>query len=247
MTTLELIRPDWPAPDNIRAAVTTRLGGVSVPPFDGLNLGLRTGDAAAAVDENRRRLAAALDLPEPPRWLRQVHGTTAAYAGHVERDRTEADAAWTDRPGQVCVVQSADCLPVLFCGRDGRSVAVAHAGWRGLAAGVLERTAETLRQPGERLLAWLGPAIGADTFEVGAEVRQAFLDADPGAGAAFRPSPTGRWMADLYELARRRLRAVGVGWIGGGGFCTFTDQWRFYSYRRDRETGRMASLIWLDS
>ena len=241
-----LITPDWPAPAGVRAASTTRAGGVSVPPFHHLNLGLRSGDDPEAVTENRRRVENNLDLPEAPRWLAQVHGTEVAAAEAVTPDRTEADAVCTDRPGVVCAVLTADCLPVLLCDRAGTAVAAAHAGWRGLAAGVLENAVAAMGRPGQELMAWLGPAIGPEAFEVGDEVRAAFMTADPGAESAFRPSPAGRWLADLYTLARRRLAACGVQQVHGGGLCTYTDQERFHSYRRDGASGRMASLIWME-
>lgn len=243
---ISILTPDWAAPPGVHAASTTRQGGVSKPPFQSLNLGLRSGDAAEAVAENRRRLEEALDLPAGPHWLAQVHGTEVVRAEAIRPDETEADAALTARPGVVCAVLSADCLPVLLCDRAGTVVAAAHAGWRGLAAGVLENTVAAMGRAGPDLLAWLGPAIGPTAFEVGEEVREAFLAADPGAGPAFRPTPRGRWLADLYTLARRRLAACGVEQIHGGGFCTFTDQERFHSYRRDGASGRMASLIWME-
>lgn len=237
--------PDWPAPAGVRAVVTTRRGGVSQPPYASLNLSVGTADRCEHVVENRRRLRAALALPEEPRWLRQVHGVGVVAAERVSRDITTADAVWTMRPGLVCAIQTADCLPVFLCGRDGRRVALVHAGWRGLVAGVIEAAHTALGVPGERLMAWLGPAIGAQAFEVGAEVRSAFLAVDPGLSAAFRTTPHGRWLADLYCLARHRLRRCGVERVYGGGFCTVADSQRFYSYRRDGRTGRMASLLWL--
>lgn len=238
------IIPEWPAPSRVRAVATTRLGGVSRPPFDTLNLGAHVGDDPQAVAANRARLAAALALPEAPRWLDQVHGSAVAEAGGVV-SRCEADASHTAAPGVVCAVLTADCLPVLLCDRAGTRVAAAHGGWRGLAGGVLEAAVAAMGVPGQDLLAWLGPAIGPGAFEVGGEVREAFLAADPGAEGAFRPSAGGRWLADLYELARRRLARCGVSGVYGGGFCTYRDRERFYSYRRDGRTGRMASLIWL--
>ncbi len=194
--------------------------------------------------KNRRRLAAALELPAEPTWLRQIHGVRVVEAGRDQRP--EADAAVAFGPGQVCVVLTADCLPVLFRDRVGSRVGAAHAGWRGLAGGVLEATMARLDCPPGELLAWLGPAIGPEVFEVGEEVRAAFLAHDPGAAGCFKPSPAGRWLADLYALARRRLAAAGVTAVYGGGFCTLSEPGRFYSYRRDGQTsGRMASLIWL--
>ncbi len=236
---LELITPDWPAPTGVWALTTTRLGGVSPAPYDSLNLGDHVGDAPQAVAENRRILREV--LPSEPRWLSQVHGCSVADAG--ESGPCEADAAIALEPGRVCAVLTADCLPVLLCDKAGTRVAAVHAGWRGLADGVLEAT--VARMAGDELMAWLGPAIGPDAFEVGDEVREAFLERDPGAEAAFQPSPQGRWLADLYTLARRRLAAAGVGAVYGGGLCTYTDSERFYSYRRDGVTGRIASLIWL--
>ena len=235
------IVPDWPAPAGVRAAVTTRAGGVSLPPYDSLNLGTNTDDSPEAVAENRRLLRHALALPAEPAWLWQVHGVTVVRA---ERAPAEADASWTDRPGVVCAVLTADCLPVLFCDRAGEAVAAAHAGWRGLANGVLEATVAAMGCPPAELMAWLGPAIGPDAFEVGDEVRARFLAQDAACGDCFRPSPQGRWLADLYALARRRLRTLGLERVYGGGFCTFHDRERFFSYRRDGRTGRMASLIW---
>ncbi len=237
-----LLQPDWPAPASVRAAVTTRRGGVSTGPHASLNLAAHVGDDPAAVAENRRRVATALGLPAEPAWLQQVHGTTVARDGSAAM----ADASIATGPGRVCVVLTADCLPVLFAQGDGDCVGVAHAGWRGLAAGVLEATIAALGVPPHSLLAWLGPAIGADAFEVGDEVRAAFTSGDPGAATHFRAGRAGRWQADLEGLARRRLAAAGVTAIHGGGLCTFSDAARFYSYRRDGATGRMATMVWLD-
>jgi len=240
------ITPDWPAPPGVRAACSTRAGGVSLGGHAGLNLGSACGDAPEAVAENRRRLAAALGLPGEPQWLRQVHGTRVVAAPLAE-PLPEADAAWTAQPGVVCVAQAADCLPVLFCADDGSAVAAAHAGWRGLCAGVLEATVAALPVAPARLLAWLGPAIGPEAFEVGAEVRAAFVAADPAAAACFHADPrSGRLHADLFALARQRLARAGVGRVHGGGLSTHADPARFYSYRRDGVCGRMAALVWLD-
>ncbi len=243
MTDIDIVTPDWPAPAGIRAAVTTRHGGVSLAPYAGLNLGLHVGDVQADVNENRRRMAAALRLPGEPRWLEQVHGTCVVGVAATTQC-CRADASFATERGVVCAVLTADCLPVLFCDRQGTRVAAAHAGWRGLAAGVLEQTVAALAPSGEDVLAWLGPAIGPMAFEVGEEVRATFSAHDSAAEAAFRPSPSGRWLADLYQLARQRLAAVGVTAVFGGDFCTDSDPDRFYSYRRDGTTGRMASLIW---
>lgn len=240
----EFISPDWPAPANVHAAVTTRQGGVSLSPFDTLNLGDHVGDAPAAVAENRRRVSEGLHLLTEPRWLSQVHSVAAVDAAVCEIG-CEADASHTDQPGVVCAVMTADCLPVLLCDTAGCHVAAVHAGWRGLLNGVIERAISNMNAEDD-ILAWLGPAIGPDAFEVGDEVREAFLSVDKGVESAFRPSANGRWLADIYALARRRLAHAGVSGIYGGGFCTFTDTQRFYSYRRDGRTGRMASLIWLE-
>lgn len=239
------IRPDWPAPARVRAVSTTRGGGVSSGAYASLNLGQHVGDAVVSVVENRHRLAASLQLQHEPRWLKQVHGIAVAQlAGRVPE--TPADAAVTGEAGEACVIMTADCLPVLFCDRAGTRVGAAHAGWRGLAAGVLEAAALAMDvAPGE-LLAWMGPAIGPKAYEVGEEVRAAFIAGDPGAAAGFTPGRAqGKWWCDLYMLARRRLEAVGIGRIYGGGFCTYTERERFFSFRRDGECGRMASLIWL--
>lgn len=238
--------PDWPAPATIRAVVTTRAGGVSRPPFATMNLGNHVEDDPAAVAENRRLLQTVLNVGHAPQWLRQVHGINVVAAQGDGQER-EADASVACIPDQPCAVMTADCLPVLFCDRAGGEVAAAHAGWRGLADGVLEATVEAMQCAPENLLAWLGPAIGPGAFEVGGEVRSAFLEADPGCGSAFVPGPKeGFWLADLYALARRRLRAAGVCGVYGGGLCTYSDPERFYSYRRDGRTGRMASLIWIN-
>ncbi|TBW04554.1 peptidoglycan editing factor PgeF [Azotobacter chroococcum] len=233
--------PEWPAPARVRACVTTREGGISAAPFDGLNLGDHVGDEPGAVAENRRRLQAGLGCE--PAWLRQVHGVTVVPADPALI--SEADASWTDHSGIACAILTADCLPVLFCDRAGTRVAAAHAGWRGLAGGVLEATLDALAVAPEELLVWLGPAIGPAAFEVGPEVREAFLERHPRAAEAFVASRNpGRFMADLYQLARIRLAARGVEAVYGGGFCTYGDP-RFYSYRRAPHTGRFASLVWL--
>lgn len=231
----------------MRAFTTTRTGGLSVPPFATLNLGNLAADDPATVMANRRRLRHALDVPAEPRWLRQVHGTRVVTPGpQPEPEPPEADAAWTDRPGIVCAVLTADCMPVVLADEAGTAVAVAHAGWRGLAAGVLEATLAALPVAPERCIAWLGPAIGPRRFEVGPEVRERLLAADAGADSALRRGEGDRWLADLYTLARRRLRAAGVARIDGGGHCTFSEPARFFSHRRDGQaTGRMATLAWL--
>jgi YfiH family protein len=242
---MKLLHADWPAPGNVHAVTTTRLGGVSVSPYDSLNLGDHVADEPAAVVANRQRLVDTLGLSDQPQWLQQVHGVQvveAASDGWVP----EADACWSDRAAQACIVMTADCLPVFFCDRAGTRVAVAHAGWRGLADGILEATLAGFPDPGQ-VLCWLGPAIGPQAFEVGGEVRVRFCDAHPDAISAFVPGTgTDKWLADIYRLARLRLSAAGVGWIGGGEHCTYREADLFFSYRRDGVTGRMASVIWLD-
>ena len=240
---LELIRPDWPAPGQVRACSTTRRGGFSTGPFWSLNLAFHVGDDPDSVRRNRRILAEHLDLPGEPAWLEQVHGCTVADAS---AGGAQADASFTDAPGVPCVVLTADCLPVLLCNRSGTRIAAVHAGWKGLAAGVLEAALDRFADPRGELLAWMGPAIGPRAFEVGEEVREAFLKTDPGADEAFAYWGSSRWLADLFALGRRRLERRGVGFIGGGEYCTVSDADRFYSYRRDGVTGRMASLIWID-
>lgn len=236
-----LILPDWPAPRNVRACVTTRSGGVSSAPYESFNLGDHVGDEPQAVASNRQRLQHMLGCE--PAWMSQVHSNVTVEASPV--DCPTADGCWTATPGIACAVLTADCLPVLFCDRDGARVAAAHAGWRGLAAGMLEATIEAMQASGGELLAWLGPAIGSTAFEVGPEVRDAFVSQHAQAATAFTPSRNaGRFMADIYQLARIRLAACGVSDVYGGGFCTVSDP-RFYSYRRANRTGRFASLVWL--
>lgn len=238
-----LLIPDWPAPAGVKACVTTRAGGVSQTPYDTFNLGDHVGDVPVAVAENRQRLAS--ECAARPAWLKQVHGLAVAYAD--PQVIAEADASWTDVPGIACTVMTADCLPALFCDRAGTRVAAAHAGWRGLAGGVLEATLDTLAVEPRDVLVWLGPAIGPQAFEVGAEVREAFMAVHPQAASAFQPgNQPGKFMADIYTLARIRFAARGVDAVYGGGFCTVTDP-RFFSYRRNPGTGRFASLVWLES
>lgn len=239
------ISPDWPAPTNVRAFSTTRVGGASRGAYASFNLGDHVGDDPAAVGRNRELLRSALNLPAEPAWLRQAHGTHVIDAAHGAT-RGEADGAWSTQPGVVCAVLTADCLPVFLCATDGSKVAVLHVGWRGLATGVIEQGVRTLAGAPEQLLAWLGPAIGPRAFEVGPEVRAAFVQYDAAAERAFAPTRDGRYLADLYALARLRLSALGVTRISGGGFCTFTERDRFFSFRRDGNCGRMASLIWLE-
>lgn len=238
------IVPDWPAPPRVKAFVTTRSGGVSAGAYASMNLGLSSGDDPASVARNRATVRAL--LPAEPAWLAQVHGTDVADLDVLSgSERPRADAAVSTRPGRVAVVLTADCLPVFLCDRAGRRVAVAHAGWRGLAAGVVENAVRSLRTPAHDVLAWMGPAIGPEAFEVGPEVREAFLAADSGAAEAFRAHRPGKYLADLYALARRRLQRAGVGAVFGGGFCTSSEEARFFSYRRVRESGRMGAFIWI--
>ena len=237
----DFIFPDWPAPPNVRALVTTRNGGVSTGPYASFNLGDHVGDDPAAVAENRRILRA--HLPAEPVWMKQVHGIRCLDA---TQDKGDADAAFARTPGVVCAVLTADCLPVLLCDRDGTVVAAAHAGWRGLAAGVIESTVAAMDVPADRLMAWLGPAIGPQHFEVGGEVRDIFMAHEPCAAQAFVPRPNGKWLCAIGVLAAQRLAALGVCRQAKTDFCTVRDATRFFSYRRDGNTGRMASLIWLD-
>lgn len=238
----------WKTPLGVHAAFTTRQDGVSAPPWDSFNLGAHVGDAAQAVAANRARLRERLYLPAEPCWLQQVHGIAVADLDAAIAPHPAADAAVTGRTGRVAAIMVADCLPVLFASRDGARIGAAHAGWRGLAGGVLEATVRALGVPGAELKVWLGPAISREHFEVGEEVRDAFLAADPGASTEFDRNERGRWRADLVMLARRRLEALGVRDVAGGRWCTFSDSERFFSHRRDGHkfgnTGRMAALIW---
>lgn len=235
----------WSAPKHVRALTTIRSGGVSCGRYESLNLGDHVGDEPRFVHENREHVRKTLKLPRAPLWLQQVHGTVvvdAAIADHA----IEADGSFTNQAGVVCAVLTADCLPVFLCDRRGTAVGVLHSGWRGLAAGIVEAGIARMGIPGASLLAWLGPAIGPAAFEVGDDVREAFVDADADTARAFVANPRGRWLADIYQLARRRLERQGVTAIYGGEYCTVTQADLFYSYRRDGVTGRMASLIWLD-
>jgi YfiH family protein len=241
---LNFIEADWPAPSNVRAIATTRAGGVSVGPYASLNLGAHVGDDEHAVSENRLRLRNALGLPRDPLWLNQVHGTAVVEAISHEAPPT-ADASFARSPGQACAVLTADCLPVLFCDRDGTRVAAAHAGWRGLAGGVLESALRAMSVAPDRVLAWLGAAIEQDMYEVGAEVREQFVAKSADNAHAFKSNARSRWQADLYDLARRELARLGVTQIFGGGFRCYADRDRFFSFRRDSTTGRMATLVWM--
>ena len=238
------IRPDWPAPANVHALTTLRTGGYSAGPYASFNLAAHTGDAPAAVRRNRRLLRDYFSLPGEPAWLQQVHGDrfVKADAGVAAPD---ADGSWTDAPGRVCAVMTADCLPLLICDQRGSRVAAVHAGWRGLHGGVIRRAVSGLETDPAELVVWLGPAIGPRAFEVGHEVQQAFCERNSRNREAFRQTDASHWLCDLYHLARIELAGLGVPGVYGGECCTFTDEQRFFSYRRDGLTGRMASLIWL--
>ena len=245
------ITPNWPAPANVKALQTTRAGGNSVAPYDSFNLGDHVGDAPLTVARNRMLLNTL--LPSEPVWLEQVHGIIVANADNASckpqacpEPSRRADACIARHRAAVCVVMTADCLPVLLCDKQGSVVGAAHAGWKGLAAGVIEATVQAMHVAPQNLLAWLGPAISQDAFEVGDEVRALFVDADPQASAAFIPGQHGKWFADIYALARLRLNTLGITQIYGGDYCTYRDAERFFSYRRDGVTGRMGSFIWLE-
>ena len=239
------IVPDWPAPPRVHAFVTTRAGGVSQGEYASLNLGAQSGDDPVHVARNRAIVREY--LPNAPRWMTQVHGTrVASLDDPADGNTARADAAVTGTRGRVCAVLTADCLPLLLCDGAGRKVGIAHAGWRGMAAGVIENAVAALGVPAEQVVAWMGPAIGQDAFEVGAEVRSAFIAVDPDAANAFRSHAPGKFMADLYALARGRLQRAGVEQVHGGGFCTHRDSARFFSYRRAQQSGRMGSFIWIE-
>ncbi|MBI5890715.1 MAG: peptidoglycan editing factor PgeF [Nitrosomonadales bacterium] len=238
------IYPEWPAPANVKALQTTRLGGISAAPYDAFNLGLHVGDDPVRVNRNRQMLAPF--MPSEPVWMEQVHGVEVANAD-AAACRVVADASVAKQRGSVCVIMTADCLPVLLCDEDGSVVAAAHAGWKGLAAGVIEATVKEMGVAPQKLMAWLGPTIGPHAFEVGEDVRAAFMAHDASAAAAFVPlAAEGKYRADMVRLARQRLNALGISRIYGGTFCTFHQKDKFYSYRRDGVTGRMGTFIWLE-
>lgn len=245
----DLLKPDWPVPANVRALSTTRVGGVSQAPWASLNLGDHVGDNPDHVRTNRQRLADASGLhPDRIGWLKQVHGTDVVELAPATVAKVPtADASFTRHPGMVCAILTADCLPVIVSDEEGTVVGAAHAGWRGLCNGVIENLVTAMAVEPTRLRAWLGPAIGPTHFEVGAEVRDAFLTADPAAASAFHTSGArpGHLMADIYALATQRLNRLGITTVSGGGLCTVSDKARFFSYRRDGQTGRMATLVWL--
>jgi len=240
------IVPDWPSPDNVKSVITTRHGGVSRGNFAGFNLADHVGDEESAVIQNREKLVSDLRLPREPFWLQQVHGIRVLNADASGMDRA-ADGSVAFQPGLVCSVMTADCLPVLLCDTQGSRVAALHAGWRGLAAGILEQGVESLQCNPRDLIAYLGPAIGPGVFEVGAEVRHAFVGKNPAAGSAFCSGDDNKWLADIYLLAIQRLAAAGVEKVYGGGRCTYSEPDDFFSFRRDKTCGRMAALIWMDS
>ncbi|MBD3634705.1 MAG: peptidoglycan editing factor PgeF [Methylophaga sp.] len=242
---MSFIEPDWPAPSQIKALSTTRLGGISHAPYDSLNLGLHVNDDENAVLANREKLAQQAKLPSAPLWLQQVHGTRVIEANDWHAG-IEADASYSKKPEQVCTVLTADCLPVLFANADGSQVAAAHAGWRGLLNGVLENTVSQFSCRKDAVMAWLGPAIGPEQFEVGVEVYDAFISRSAEAEKAFHPHATDHFFADIYLLARQRLNQLGIESVFGGEHCTVSEANRFFSYRRDGDTGRMASLIWIE-
>ena len=240
---IDWIRADWPAPHGVVAGTTTRIGGVSAGIYDSLNLGAHVGDDAGHVAENRARLIDATQMPAEPRWLQQVHGTDIAAAGSYH-EPPQADAAISTGSDDVLVIMTADCLPVMLCSSSGNELGAAHCGWRSLAGGILEKTVESMQVDPAGVLAWFGPAISPAAFEVGDDVRDAFVSGTPGAGEHVTANERGRWQADLYGLARLKLAEAGVTQVFGGGFCTYADPDRFYSYRRDGETGRMATFIY---
>lgn len=239
------IRHRWNAPAGVHAVTTTRAGGASVGAYASLNLGDHVGDDPQAVRENRARLHERLALPHEPRWLKQVHGTAVVDAAEATPGST-ADGAWTAQRGVVCAILTADCLPVFLCDRAGTKVALLHAGWRGLAAGVIESGVRALGSPGGELVAHLGPAIGPAVYEVGDEVCAVFVASDERAQRAFRAHGAGHWWMDIYALARLRLGALGVSDVSGGDHCTLSERDRFFSHRRDGISGRMASFIWME-
>ena len=241
---LDWIIPEWPAPHRVKALITTRSGGFSQGRYAGFNLGDRVEDEDSAVRQNRELLCKY--LPTEPKWLKQVHGSQVANADTLLAPQ-EADASFARKANIPCAILSADCLPLLLCDENGSVVAAAHCGWRGLAAGVIEQTVSAMRTAPGILLAYLGPAISRKAYEVGEDVRQAFIRSDAGAQQAFSARAPGKWLGDLYLLARQRLTMLGVKKIYGGNFCTYTEAARFFSHRRDGNTGRMASLIWLDA
>lgn len=240
------IYPDWPAPDNIKAFTTTRQGGVSFSPYDAFNLGDHVADSPADVQKNRDILITMAGLPSQPKWLTQVHGTRVIDSQHWQTGE-EADAIFCQQPDDVCAILTADCLPVLLCNQSGSQIAAIHAGWRGLLNGIIEKTLTHFSTEPSTTIAWLGPAIGPQQFEVGKEVFDAFTHIDTQAEQAFKQIDNEHYLADIYQLARQRLQNHGVTQIYGGNHCTVSEPVQFYSYRRDGQTGRMASIIWIEN
>lgn len=237
------LQPDWPAPSNVHAATTLRSGGSSIGNYDSLNPAIHVGDDPEIVKQNRKTIRKILNLPSEPAWLNQTHSNLAVKAG-LKPAPLQADASFTDQAGVVCVVMTADCLPLLVCSTDGTEIAAIHAGWRGLLYGIIDNTVAALKN--RELLVWLGPAIGPEQFEVGPEVQTAFCGKSSDYATAFTQRSQHKWLADIYSIARINLGKLGIHNVYGGQYCTVTDKERFYSYRRDRITGRMASLIWRD-
>lgn len=244
MTTDSLIFPDWPAPETIKALSTTRQGGFSLPPYDGFNLGTHVGDEPNTVIKNRDYLVDVAQLPESPRWLNQIHGTRVINSNDWQLN-IDADAIVSQQNNHICTIMTADCLPLLLCNKQGDTVAAIHAGWRGLSAGIIEKTITEFHCAHQDILVWLGPAIGPNQFEVGTDVYQTFIQHSAKAIQAFQQTDATHYLADIYLLARQRLTALGVNAIFGGDLCTASDQQHFFSYRRDEVTGRMASMIWI--
>lgn len=243
MTLNNCLQPDWPAPANVKAATTLRTGGFSSGQYHSLNLAMHVGDDVYKVQQNRELIQNSLHLPAEPVWLEQVHGNKVVNASTAGIN-AQADASFSDRQGVVCAVMTADCLPLLLCDTEGSCIAAVHAGWRGLLAGVIANTVKAMKK--DELLVWLGPAIGPAWFQVGSEVKNAFVNQDPDYAAAFTAQSREKWLADIYQLAKIHLAALGITGIYGGDFCTYSEPERFYSYRRDRQTGRMTTLIWRD-
>ncbi|MFZ7274442.1 peptidoglycan editing factor PgeF [Avibacterium avium] len=244
---MDALKPNWAAPANIHAFTTLRQGGVSQAPYDSFNLGDHVGDDKNSVKTNRTLLVEQFHLPQFPLFLNQTHSTRVIRLPY-DGNNLDADAVYTNQPNQVCLVMTADCLPVLFTNQQGTEVAAAHAGWRGLCDGVLEQTIQQFQAEPQEIIAWLGPAIGQKSFQVGEEVRQQFIAQDPNAAQAFVPDSIeqGKYLADLYHIARLRLNKLGISQISGGEHCTYLEKTAFFSYRRDKQTGRMASLIWFE-
>ncbi|MFU2059662.1 peptidoglycan editing factor PgeF [Avibacterium volantium] len=244
---MDALKPNWTAPANIHAFTTLRQGGVSQAPYDSFNLGDHVGDDKNSVKTNRTLLVEQFHLPQLPLFLNQTHSTRVICLPY-EGNNLDADAVYTNQPNQVCLVMTADCLPVLFTNQQGTEVAAAHAGWRGLCDGVLEQTVQQFQAEPQEIIAWLGPAIGPKSFQVGEEVRQQFIAQDPNAAQAFVPDPSeqGKYLADLYHIARLRLNKLGISQISGGEHCTYLERENFFSFRREKQTGRMASLIWFE-